>query len=213
MINIAEKIDRLAEIKAETDKLKQEKDCIEAELLKVAEEDLANTKYKSVTYKGEKAIVKATTAATVKVNSETFLPFIFGKAYSEYCKPKSSVDLTPSAKRIISDIWTGNFIQNTVLDVIQSMNLDSMTEKVIAKKCKGTNYEKDKQNLINFAGMTAEKAEENAYFLYEAAAWQRFSVILEINDIEDDKEIAILLQKIQAAFSVEETPKISVEVI
>lgn len=39
-VNIAEKIDRLAEIKAAQDKLKHEQNVIEAELLKIAEEDL-----------------------------------------------------------------------------------------------------------------------------------------------------------------------------
>ena len=211
-VNIAEKIDRLAEIKAAQDKLKHEQNVIEAELLKIAEEDLANTKYKSITYSGNKAKLKAVTSESVKVTYEAFLPFVFGNAYNELCKPKSSVELTAPAKRLIAGLWKGNFIRSTVADVIRAMELDKNTEKLVAKKCKGVNYEKDKQNLIDIAGMTEGLAEENAYLLAEAAVWQQFTVLLELNEVSEEAQISELLQKIQAAFVVEETPKISVEV-
>lgn len=211
-MNIAEKIDRLAEIKAETDKLKQEKDCIEAELLKVAEEDLANTKYKSITYNGTKANLKATTAETVKVTYEAFLPFVFGKAYGELCKTKSSVELTAPAKRLVAGLWQGNYVRSTVADVIKSMSLEPTTEKLVIKKCKGINFDKDKQNLMTITGMPETLANENAYLLTEAAVWQQFNTLLELNGVSEQNEIDDLLQKIQAAFVVDETPKISVEV-
>lgn len=216
MINIAEKIDRLAEIKAEQEKLKQEKDIIEAELLKTAEEDLANTKYKSVIYNGTKAVLRAVSSESVKITYEAFLPFIFGKAYGECCKTKCSIELTAPAKRLIAGMWKGEYIRSTVAEVIQSMELDSATEKLVAKKCKGVNYDKDKQNLIAIARMNEEQASENAYLLMEAAVWQQFTVLLELNGISKntgDTELSELLQKIQSAFVVEETPKISVEVI
>lgn len=211
-MNIAEKIDRLAEIKEEQEKLKHEQNILEADLLKVAEGDLANTKYKSVTYSGNTAKLRAVTSESVKVTYEAFLPFVFGKAYNELCKTKSSVELTAPAKRLIAGLWKGNFIRSTVAEVIRSMELDDKTEKLISKKCKGVNYEKDKQNLIDIAAMTTEQAEENAYLLAEADVWQQFSVLLELNGIDDEVHISELLQKIQAAFVVEETPKISVEV-
>lgn len=213
MINIAEKIDRLAEIKAEQERLKQEKDIIEAELLKTAEEDLANTKYKSVTYSGTKATLRAVTAESVKVTYEAFLPFVFGKAYSELCKTKSSVELTASAKRLVAGLWQGNYIKSTVAEVIKSMSLDPTTEKLVIKKCKGINFDKDKQNLITITGMPETLANENAYLLMEAAVWQQFNTLLELNGVSEQNQIDELLQKIQAAFIVEETPKISVEVI
>ncbi len=215
-MTIAQKIDRLAEIKAEKEKLKQEKDVIEAELMKTATDDLANTKYKSVTYHAEKAKLTATTAESVKVTYEAFLPLVFGKAYSECCKTKSSVELTAPAKRLIAGIWKDEYIRSTVDEVIKSMGLDSKTEKLVAKKCKGINFDKDKLNLITVAGMTEEQANENAYLLMEAAVWQQFTVLLELNDISKDAgntQLSELLQKIQAAFVVEETPKISVEAI
>lgn len=215
-MTIVQKIDRLAEIKAEQEKLKQEQNIIEAELLKTAEGDLANTKYKSIVYNGAKAKLTASTAESVKVTYEAFLPFIFGKAYGELCKTKSSVELTAPAKRLIAGMWKGEYIRSTVAEVIKSMELDSKTEKLVAKKCKGVNFEKDKKNLIAFAGMSEEQANENAYLLMEAAIWQQFTVLLELNGISKDvgdTHLSELLQKIQAAFVVEETPKISVEVI
>ena len=210
--NMCEKIDRLAEIKQQQEQLKHEQNIIEAELLKIAEEDLANTKYKSITYSGDKATLKAVTAESVKVTYEAFLPFIFGKAYDELCKTKTSVELTAPAKRLITGLWKGDFIRSTVADVIRAMELDKNTEKLVVKKCKGINYEKDKQNLIDIVGMKPGLAEENAYLLAEAAVWQQFSVLLELNGIDNEARISELLQKIQAAFVVEETPKINVEV-
>ena len=49
--DIAEKIDRLSELKADIESKKQQADVIEAELLKIAQSDLSNTKYKSVKYR------------------------------------------------------------------------------------------------------------------------------------------------------------------
>lgn len=212
-MSIAEKIDRLAEIKSAMENLKTEKDTIEAELLKTAEEDLANTKYKSITYSGTKATLKAVTAESVKVTYEAFLPFVFGKAYSELCKTKSTVELTAPAKRLVAGLWQGNYVRSTVADVIKSMSLDPTTEKLVIKKCKGVNFDKDKQNLMTITGMPEMLANENAYLLMEAAVWQQFNTLLELNGITDQNDIDELLQKIQAAFVVEETPKISVEVI
>lgn len=95
-MTMAQKIDRLAKIKAEQEKLKQEKDVIEAELLKTAEDDLANTKYKSIVYSGEKAKLTATTAESVKVTYEAStvifssnnLPMVFA-----FCLPSSLVSI------------------------------------------------------------------------------------------------------------------------
>ena len=57
--DIAEKIDRLSELKADIESKKQQADVIEAELLKIAQSDLSNTKYKSVKYLGTESVLRA----------------------------------------------------------------------------------------------------------------------------------------------------------
>lgn len=210
MTDVKAKIDRLAEIKKESERLKVEKDTIEAELLKNAESDLANTKYKSVSYAGTNSSVTATVADSVKITYASFLPIIFGKAYEDLTKTTTKVELTDPAKRLIAGIWTGNYdSRSTVDEVIKAMALDEKTEKLIRKKCKGINYSKDVANLKAIAEYDDERAQEYAYMLMEAAVWQQFKTLLEVNGVTADKEVSDILDKIQAAFVVEQTPKIS----
>lgn len=210
MTDIKDKIDRLAEIKRESEQLKAEKDAIEAELLKNAESDLANTKFKSVSYAGTNSSVTATVADSVKITYASFLPVIFGKAYNDLTKTTTKVELTDPAKRLIAGIWTGNYDnRSTVDEVIGAMALDEKTEKLVRKKCKGVNYSKDVANLKAIVGYDDEQAQEYAYMLMEAAVWQQFRTLLEVNGVTADEEISDILDKIQAAFVVEQTPKIS----
>lgn len=209
--SIADKIDRLAVIKKQQSELKQEADIIEADLLKTAEEDLANTKYKSIKYEGTDRKLQATVSESVKITLESLLPQIFGTVYSDMVKATTKLELTAPAKRLIAGIWQGNFVSNTTVDeVILSMKLDDKTTKLVAKKCKGTNYQKDIDNLIIIAGMTEMQAQEYAYLLMEAAIWQQFKTICDLNNINTQQGVDELMKKIQAAFVVEVTPKISI---
>lgn len=210
MTDVKSKIDRLVEIKRESEQLKAEKDAIEAELLKSAESDLANTKYKSVSYAGTNSSVTATVADSVKITYASFLPIIFGKAYEDLTKTTTKVELTEPAKRLIAGIWTGNYDnRSTVDEVISAMALDDKAEKLVRKKCKGINYSKDVANLKAIAGYDDEQAQEYAYMLMEAAVWQQFKTLLEVNGVMTDEAVSDILDKIQAAFIVEQTPKIS----
>lgn len=208
---IASKIDKLANLKDEITALKQKADVIEAELLKVAQEDLANTKYKSVKYEGTDSNLQATVSESVKITLESLLPQIFGAVYNDMVKVSTKAELTAPAKRLVAGIWQGNFVADTTVeDVISSMHLDDKTSKLVGKKCKGINYQKDVDNLIIIANMTDRQAQEYAYLLMEAAVWQQFKTICDVNKIDNREAINEVIKKIQAAFVVEVTPKISI---
>lgn len=208
---IAGKIDRLAKINDEITKLEQEADTIEADLLKTAQEDLANTKYKSVKYEGTTSKLQATVSESVKITLESLLPHIFGAVYSDMVKITTKLELTAPAKRLIAGIWQGNFVSDTTVnEVITSMHLDEKTTKLVTKKCKGINYQKDIDNLITITGMSESQAQEYAYLLMESAIWQQFKTICDINKIDTQEAMNELMKKIQAAFVVEVTPKISI---
>lgn len=208
---VAKKIDRLAELREQQAKAKQEADIIEAELLKVAQEDLANTKYKSVKYEGTDSNLQATVSESVKITLESLLPEIFGTVYNDMVKLSTKAELTAPAKRLVAGIWQGNFCKDTTVnDVISLMHLDDRTAKLISKKCKGINYQKDVDNLIIIANMTDRQAQEYAYLLMEAAVWQQFKAICDVNKIDSQDKINEVIKKIQAAFVVEATPKISI---
>lgn len=201
----------MAEIKEQQSTLKQEYDTLEAELLRHAQDDLANTKYKSISYEGNDCKVQATVGETVKITLESLLPLIFGKAYKDMVKETTKLELTATAKRLIAGIWQGNFVDTTTSDVIATMGLDDKCSKLIAKKCKGTNYKKDIENLVAITGCTEQQAQEYAYMLMEASVWQQFETICKINGIATKDQIDELMKQIQAAFVVELTTKVSVE--
>lgn len=78
-MNLSDRVHRYAEIKAEMEALKAEKDSIEADILKAAEADLKDTKFKSVSYYDNNGnFVTATNSDTVKIIYPSMLKQIFG---------------------------------------------------------------------------------------------------------------------------------------
>lgn len=206
-----EKIDRLSAIKKQMADLKEEKDLIEASILEKCTADLENTKYKTVHYHGEDADLTATTAETIKVTYDAFLPYVFGKAYKDAVSESVSHNLTAAAKRMLIGMWKGNYIRQIVRQVIDQMTGVSYNEKKeLYKRCKGINYDKDVANIQKFTSLSEQDAKEYAYMMAEAEIWQEFSSLLNLNGITEESEIQELIQKIQAAFVVEDSTKISI---
>ena len=205
-----ESIDRLAAIKEQMAELTAEKEKIEAGILEKCSTDLENTKYKTIHYSGEAAELTATTAETIKVTYDAFLPFVFGKAYKSAVTEKTTLTLSTAAKRMLIGIWKGDYIRMTVHEVIEQMEGVTYTEKKeLHKKCRGINYDKDVANILKFTSLSEQDAKEYAYMISEAEIWQEFSSLLNLNDITEEAGIQELIQKIQAAFVVEDSTKIS----
>lgn len=210
MTDLRKQIDELAAIKAEMSKLKERKDKLEAEIIMQCTSDLENTKYKSIHYAGESCDLTAVTAESLKVTYDSFLPIIFGKAYEDAVTEKTDYSLSAPAKRMLIGLWTGNYVKCTVKEVIEQMNGVSDEErKQLLKKCKGINYDKDVSNILKFTSLSEEDAKEYAYLISDAAVWQDFKNLLTINGIDDEEHINDILLKIQSAFVVEESTKIS----
>lgn len=210
MTNLKQQIDELAKIKEDIAKLKARKDKIEAEIIKQCETDLENTKYKSVHYKGTASELVAINAESLKVTYNSFLPVVFGKAYKDAVTEKQSYSLSAAATRMIIGLWKGNYIKSTVSDVINQIKGISEKDRTqLLKKCKGINYEKDVVNILKFTNLSENDAKEYAYLIAEAAVWQDFCNLLTINGISDEAQIDDILIKIQSAFVVEDSAKIS----
>ena len=76
------KIDRLKEIKAETDRLKTEKDKLEGELIADCKQELENTKNKTFSYMTENGnSATFTMADNLVIDYPPRLKLIFGNAY------------------------------------------------------------------------------------------------------------------------------------
>ena len=210
MTDLRKQIDELAAIKSDMSKLKDRKDKLEAEIIKQCSADLENTKYKSIRYEGDVFDLTAVTAESLKVIYNSFLPTIFGKAYEDAVTEKTDYTLSAPAKRMLIGLYKGNFIRATVKEVIDQMaGVTDEERKQLLKKCKGINYDKDVENIRKFTDLTEEDAKEYAYLIAEAAVWQDFCNLLTLNGISDEAQINDILMKIQSAFVVEDSTKIS----
>lgn len=210
MTDLRKQIDELAAIKADMGKLKERKDKLEAEIIKQCSADLENTKYKSIRYEGDVFDLTAVTAESLKVIYNSFLPTIFGKAYEDAVTEKTDYTLSAPAKRMLIGLYKGNFIRATVKEVVDQMaGVTDDERKQLLKKCKGINYDKDVENIRKFTDLSEEDAKEYAYLIAEAAVWQDFCNLLTLNGISDETQIKDILMKIQSAFVVEDSTKIS----
>ena len=210
MTDLRKQIDELAAIKADMGKLKERKDKLEAEIIKQCSADLENTKYKSIRYEGDVFDLTAVTAESLKVIYNSFLPTIFGKAYEDAVTEKTDYTLSAPAKRMLIGLYKGNFIRATVKEVIDQMaGVTDEERKQLIKKCKGINYDKDVENIRKFTELSEDDAKEYAYLIAEAAVWQDFCNLLTLNGIADEAQINDILMKIQSAFVVEDSTKIS----
>ena len=206
----SESIDRLASIKEKIAELTAEKDKIEASIIEKCTADLENTKYKTIHYSSEASELTATTAETIKVTYDAFLPFVFGKAYKSAVTEKTTFTLSAAAKRMLIGIWKGDYIRMTIREVIEQIEGVTYSEKKeLHKKCRGINYDKDVASILKFTSLSEQDAKEYAYMISEAEIWQEFSSLLNLNGITEEADIQALIQKIQAAFVVEDSTKIS----
>ena len=210
MTDMTAKIDRLKLLNIQMEELKKSKDELEADIIKQCSTDLENTKYKSIHYYGTDAELTAVNADTLKITYPSFLPFIFNKEYSDVVKEDKKYKLSASATRMIIGLWKGNYLKDTtVLDVISQMPITEAESEQLIRKCKGINYEKDVKSIRNYTKLSETEAQEYAYLIAEAAVWQEFKALLTLNGITSNEQVNDILDKIKAAFVVEETTKIS----
>ena len=181
-MSIGEIIDRMAEIKEQSDALDNEYDNLQAQLLVEAEKALTDTKNKSVNWTSDNNhLASVTVSDTVSVVAGELLEDIFGKVFPSMAEKKITYTLKAPAKRILSAIWNGEYCEGSGADVIQSLNCDETTNQGLAKKLKGISFEKDKQNLMKIAGLSETEASDTAYLINEASAWENICTFVKVN--------------------------------
>ncbi len=208
---ISAKVNRLAEIKRQTAALKSESDGIEADLLKQFEADVEDTKYRTVRYSGDKASVVANYADKVALIYPSMLKKIFGEAYGDVVTEETTYKLSASAKRLLAALYKKEYLRGTSVEsCLSKVAADDKTFKLLAKRIKGKSFDNDKNNLMKIAGLNEENASDYAYMISEAAAWQEFERLLSASGGVSDGRIAEVLEYINTAVTVEETPKITI---
>lgn len=204
------KIDRLVQIKDEIAALKSEQDRLESEFLLQAKQDLQDTKYRTTAYvSGSGNRVVATTARSVKITYPSRLRLIFGRAYPDAVTEQTTYKLSAPASRMLSGLWSGEYIEQTLAEAIQSLPVEDKAKKLLAKKLHGINYDGDVRNLQVIGGMDEQQAQEWAYLLQEAAVWDDFRQLL-MGAPSGCNDPGHILDLIHGAMVVEETTKIQV---
>lgn len=204
------KIDRLVQIKDEIAALKSEQDRLESEFLLQAKQDLQDTKYRTTAYvSGSGNRVVATTARSVKITYPSRLRLIFGRAYPDAVTEQTTYKLSAPASRMLAGLWSGEYVEQTLAEAIQSLPIEDKAKKLLAKKLHGINYDGDVRNLQVIGGMDEQQAQEWAYLLQEAAVWDDFRQLL-MGAPSGCNDPGHILDLIHGAMVVEETTKIQV---
>lgn len=207
------KIDRLKEIKAETERLKAEKDMLEGELIADCKKELENTKNKTVSYvtdSGNSAVF--TIADSLVIDYPSRLKKIFGEAYEDLVETEVKYTVKPKGKQILIDIFLGKYTKDTMLEqAINQVTDDERTLKKLEKKLKGKKFETDKNNLMNIGGMSEADASDYAYLLMESATWQEFETMLRLSGVTDEKDVNEIINLINASVHVETQEKLSIK--
>lgn len=214
-MDIHEIVDRMAEIKQEKKALTAENDKLQAQLQMLAESDLTDTKFKSVRYSGTNGnSATITTSDTISVIAGELLPKIFGSVYPSMVEQKITYTLKAPAKRILSAIWHREYCEGSVAEIVGGLSCDEKAKKVLLKKLKGINFDKDKENLMNYAGLSESDASDTAYLINEAAAWEQICTFVKVNNDGriNDEILADVITKVNSAVNVSRGIKTEVKV-
>ncbi len=214
-MKVSEIVDRMAEIKQNKKAETAEYDSLQAQLQILAECDLTDTKIKSIGYSSTNGnTANVTISDTVSVVAGELLQKIFGSVYPSMVEQKITYTLKAPAKRILSAIWHKEYCEGSVAEIISSLSCDDKAKKVLLKKIKGINFDKDKENLINYAGLSEAEASDTAYLINEAAAWENICTFVKVNNdgqVNDDI-LNDVITKVNAAVNVSRGIKTEVTV-
>lgn len=211
MEDIGKKVDRLVAIQKQTEELKNEKELLEAELLKSFEADTENTKLKTVKYPGSFGEASVTMADSVKLTLPTLLREVLKKGYSDLVKEETKYTMTEPAKRMLVAVYNRELFRGmSFSEAIDKLPCDDKAKKSLMKKLKGAKFETDVKNLVKIGGLSEEDAQDYAYMLREIKDWELFSKLMALNGVTSDAAIESVMTDIDGAVVSERTPKITI---
>ena len=214
-MEIKQIVDRMVEIKQESNALQDEYLDLQSKLQVEGESALENTKYKSVSYSGTSGKATVTLADKVSGVMPSLFLDIFGKAFPDLVNQKSILELNAEGKRIAAAVWNKEYCQGSVEEIVNSLSCDEKAKKSLMKKLNGKNFETDKKNLIRIGGLDEDSAKDYAYLIAEIIAWNKIKAIIKINNngVFSQEAFEQFALNINAAVCVEQSTKITIEEI
>lgn len=208
-MTIREAVDRYAELQAQIDGAKLEIDGIKAYIETQAEADLEDTKMKTVEYYGTHGCrVVVQNAATVKPISWVVIKEVLGKTVPDFLKEETKYSLTEVAKTMLANMFKGDYIEDSIENVVCRMTDNSKKQKVLMKRLKGK-YKQDMKNIMKYAELDEKDASDYAFMVSEVMAYQNILRIMEASGNGGTVEEAV--EKVKSALIVEDTIKVSLE--
>ena len=212
-MEIKQIVDRMVEIKQESNALQDEYLDLQSKLQVEGESALENTKYKSVSYSGTSGKATVTLADKVSGVMPSLFLDIFRKAFPDLVNQKSILELNAEGKRIAAAVWNKEYCQGSVEEIVNSLSCDEKAKKSLLKKLNGKNFETDKKNLIRIGGLDEDSAKDYAYLIAEIIAWNKIKAIIKINNngVFSQEAFEQFALNINAAVCVEQSTKITIE--
>ena len=206
---IKAKADRLAKLTTQQDKIKGEIETLKAWFETKAQEDLKDTKRKTIEYwgTGNTKVVVGNSAA-VKPISMTMVKQLLGNVYPDFVKEEVSYKMTEPCKRLMVMMFLGNYTEGSLDNTIRAITGDEKIQRTLKKKLKGK-YEKDTEILIKVAGLPKPEASDWAYLTEEIMGWEWMVQVLKAAGWDGTPEEAVEI--IHAAIYVDEGIKVTVE--
>lgn len=181
-MEINERIERMAELTRQMEDIKTELEHHKVHFELQAEDELKDSKNKTVSWKSDNGKVTVTESASVKVLAPSVLKKLFGTSYNDYVKEETKCDIKQAGvKRVLSAVFNGEYIELTPQDVINQISDDPKTRDTLRKKIKGVNFAKDSENIMSLTGCSRNEADDYAYLFAEAVAYNSFADYTEHN--------------------------------
>lgn len=206
---IKAKVDEYAKLTTQQAETKSRLEELKGFFETLATEDLKDTKLKTVAYWGSNNTkVVVGNSATVKPVSITMVKELFGRLYGDFVKEETTYKMTDPCKRLLALAFLGDYTEGSIDDMIRQISCDSKIQTALKKKLKGK-FDKDKETLIKFAGLSEQEASDWAYFAAEVINWEWLTQILVAAKWNGTTEAAI--EHIKTAIMVDEGIKVGIE--
>lgn len=207
-MTVKQAVDRYAQLQATIDESKKELDSLKAFFESKAEQELEDTKLKTIEYWGTNSKIVVQSSATVKPISWVVIKEVLGKTASDFIKEETKYTLNEVAKTLLANMFKGDYIEDTLESVIERITSDPKKQKLLMKRLKGK-YKQDMKNIIKYAELDEREASDYAFMVQEVMAYQMILRIIEASGNESDIEEAVA--KVRSSLIVDEGIKVTLE--
>lgn len=207
-MTVKQAVDRYAQLQATIDESKKELDSLKAFFESKAEQELEDTKLKTIEYWGTNSKIVVQSSATVKPISWVVIKEVLGKTASDFIKEETKYTLNEVAKTLLANMFKGDYIEDTLESVIERITSDPKKQKLLMKRLKGK-YKQDMKNIIKYVELDESEASDYAFMVQEVMAYQMILRIIEASGNESNIEEAVA--KVRSSLIVDEGIKVTLE--